>query len=185
MDWGSVADWVGAIGTVGALLLGFGLFARERAITRRAGVDGLITWLSWREVADREKGVRLETIVHVSNSGTRPIYAPLLFYPDSRGGFGSEIISDDGLPAMLPPRAEMQRAIQGSPRNTIARNILLTGEDGRTWIRKVDEHRYANPVAHLILLTLLLCFERPDGASSRRRRQRARRKNAALASQAA
>lgn len=174
MAWGSVAEWVGAIGTIGALLLGITLFARDRAKARRAGVDALITWLTWNEVADREKGVRVETIVHVCNSGTRPIYAPLLFYPDRRGGYGSEIVSDDGRPAMLPPGTEMSRVIQGSPRNTIARNVLMTGQDGRQWIRKVDEHRYANTLAHIVLIILLVCFERRDGASPRRRRQRAR-----------
>lgn len=184
MESGSVAEWVGAIGTIGALLLGIGLFTRDRAIARRANVDALITWLSWDEVADRDGGVRVETIVHVCNSGTRPIYAPLLFYPDERGGYGSEIISDDGQPAMLPPGTEMSRVIQGIPRSTIARNVLVTGENGRLWIRKVDEHRYANTFEHIVLLLLLLCFERQDGASPRRRRERERQGLTSAASMA-
>ncbi|PYC99915.1 hypothetical protein B4U78_013555 [Microbacterium esteraromaticum] len=174
MEWGSLAEWVGAVGTIGALLLGITLFARDRAIARRAGVDALNTWLSWEDVADRDEGFRRLTTVHVCNSGTRPIYAPLLFYPDKRGGYASEIISDDGRPAMLPPGAEMSRVIQGVPRNTVARNVLLRSADGRLWIRKVDEHRYANPLAHIALLLLLLFFERQDGASARRLRQRER-----------
>lgn len=180
MDWGSVADWVAAIGTVGALLLGIGLFARERAISRRKSVDDLVTWLSWREVPDRDKGARLETTVHVCNRGARAVYAPLLFYPDARGGYGSEIISTDGRPAMLAPGAEVQHVVQGSPRNTIARYVLMTSDEGRVWIRKVDEHRYANAVAHTLLLVLLGLFERRDGASARRRRQRAIRAKSTL-----
>lgn len=103
MNWGSVAEWVGAVGTIGALLLGIGLFARERAILRRKSVDELVTWLTWREVPDRELGVRLETTVHISNRGSRAVHAPLLFYPDQRGGYGSEILSSDGAPTMLAP----------------------------------------------------------------------------------
>lgn len=138
-------------------------------------MDGVNTWLSWREVAGSDGGIHLETTVHVRNSGTRPIYAPLLFYPDKRGGFGSELISDDGRPAMLPPGAEMRRVLQGAPRNTMARNVLIVGEGGRSWIRKVDGHRYANPLANTILLMLLFCLERRDGASRRRLRQREQR----------
>lgn len=175
MEWGGVAEWVGAVGTIGALLLGISLFARDRAFARRAGVDALNTWLSWEDVTDGDEGFRRLTVVHVCNSGTRPVYAPLLFYPDRRGGYGSEIISDDGRPAMLPPGAEMSRVIQGMPRNTIARSVLLRSDDGRLWIRKVDEHRYANTFVHIVLLLLLLCFERQDGASPRRLRQRERR----------
>lgn len=180
MDWGSVAEWVAAIGAVGALLLGIGLFARERAITRRKSVDDLITWLSWREVPDREQGVRFETTVHLCNSGSRAVYAPLLFYPDVRGGYGSEIISEDGRPAMLAPGAEVRHVVQGSPRNTIARYVLMTSDEGRVWIRKVDEHRYVNIMAHMLLEILLVLFERQDGSSPRRRRQQARRAQSRL-----
>ncbi|MDW4572623.1 hypothetical protein R8Z57_07515 [Microbacterium sp. M3] len=180
MDWGSVAEWVAAIGTVGALLLGIGLFARERAIGRRKSVDDLVTWLSWREVPDREQGVRLETTVHICNRGSRAVYAPLLFYPDARGGYGSEIVSADGRPTMLAPGVETQHVVQGVPRNTIARYVMMTSDEGRVWIRKVDEHRYANAVAHMLLVTLLVLFERSDGASPRRRRQQAKRGQSTL-----
>lgn len=180
MDSGNVAEWVGAVGTVGALLLGIGLLAHERAISRRKSVDDLVTWLTWRQVPDREHGVRLETTVHVSNRGSGAVYAPLLFYPDARGGYGSEILSSDGQPTMLAPGAEVEHIMQGSPRNTVARHVLLTSHEGRVWIRKVDEHRYASALAHTLLVLLLLMFERRDGASSRRRRQRARAAQAAL-----
>ena len=182
MDWGSVPEWVAAIGTVGALLLGIGLFARERSISRRKSVDDLVTWLSWREISDREQGVRLETTVHIWNRGSRAVYAPLLFYPDARGGYGSEIVSADGRPAMLAPGVETHHVVQGTPRNTIARYVMMTSDEGRVWIRKIDEHRYANVVAHMLLVTLLLLFERRDGASPRRRRKRAMRGQSILES---
>lgn len=173
MELGNIAEWVGAVGTVGALFLAIVLFARERAIGRRKSVDGLISWLTWREVPDRDRGVRIETTVHLCNSGTRPVHAPLLFYPDARGGYGSEIVSDDGRPTMLPPGAEIHRVIQGAPRNTVARYVWMTSEDGRVWIRRVDAHRYVNSFGHLLLTILLLALERKDGSSSRRRHQRA------------
>ena len=124
--------------------------------------------------------MRLETTVHVSNRGSSAVYAPLLFYPDARGGYGSEILSSDGQPTMLAPGAEVQHIMRGAPRNTVARHVLLTSHEGRVWIRKVDEHRYANALAHTLLVLLLLMFERRDGASSRRRRQRARAAQTAL-----
>jgi hypothetical protein len=180
VDWGNVAEWVGAVGTIGALLLGIGLLARDRAISRRKSVDDLVTWLTWRQVPDREQGARLETMVHVCNRGSSAVYAPLLFYPDARGGYGSEILSADGQPTMLAPGAEVEHVMQGSPRNTVARYVLLTSHEGRVWIRRVDEHRYANAPAHILLVLLFLMFERHDGASSRRRRQRARAAQASL-----
>jgi hypothetical protein len=119
-------------------------------------------------------------MVHVCNRGSSAVYAPLLFYPDARGGYGSETLSADGQPTMLAPGAEVEHVMQGSPRNTVARYVLLTSHEGRVWIRKVDEHRYANALAHILLLLLFLLFERHDGASSRRRRQRARAAEASL-----
>lgn len=64
--------------------------------------------------------------------------------------------------------------IQGVPRNAIPRNILMTGETGRLWIRKVDEHRYANALAHIVLLLLLMCFGRQDCTVPQRLRLRER-----------
>lgn len=173
MDWGSVAEWVGAIGAAGALLLGLGLFARERTIARRKPVDDLVTWLAWRDVPDRAEGVRQQTTVHILNSGGRAMRAPLLFYPDSRGGYGSEILTETGEPGMLPPGSKTEHVIQGRPRNLDVRYVRIVGYDGRTWIRRVDEHRYVGAVGSTILDLFLLLFERADGSSARRRRKRA------------
>lgn len=83
MEWGSVAEWVGAVGTIGVLLLGIVLFAQDRAIARRAGVDALNTWLSWEDVTTLDEGFR---------------------YPDQRGGYASGTVSNDERPAKLPHR---------------------------------------------------------------------------------
>lgn len=172
MEFGSVAEWVGAVGTVGALLLGLGLLAKERAINRRRSVDDLLTWLSWAEVPDREHGVRIETTVHVVNTGRRPMRTPLLMFPDRRGGYATQMVSSTGRTMMLPPNAETQAVIHGQPRNTVAQYVLMNGEDGRIWIRKVDEHRYPNVFGQTLLLMLFVLLERADGASPRRQRRR-------------
>lgn len=173
MEWGSVAEWVGAIGTAGALLLGLGLLARERTATRRQPIDDLVTWLTWRDIPDRVEGVRRQTSVHILNSSTRAMHAPLLFYPGSRGGYGSEILSKTGEPAMLPPGSRTEHIIQGQPRRLDVRYVRIAGSDGRTWIRRVDEHRYVGALGSTILELFLLIFERTDGSSARRRRARA------------
>jgi hypothetical protein len=152
------------------LFWGLFLYSRDRAISRRRSVDDLITWLSWRETPDRDEGVRREVIVHVTNIGSRPMHAPVLTFPDRRGGYATEILSHDGKLAMLPPGAQIERAIQGQPQNTTARYVMIRGFGRRIWFRKVDEDYYPNALGQSLLQLLVFLLERPDGVGARRRR---------------
>ena len=174
VELGSLAEWVGAVGTVGALLLALSLFARDRALSRRKSADELITWLSWEEVPDRVHGVVEQTTAHILNTGTRPMHAPLLVYRDATSGYATQVLSGDGRPAVLPPNAGTSCVLKRPPRNPDNVYAFVFTADGRLWIRKASEHQYVGRFAGSVLFLLWFCFERADGAS--RRRRRARRK---------
>lgn len=175
MNWGTVPDWVAAISTGGALVLALVLFAKDRATRNRQSVDDLITWQTTIDALDPTSGRTTSQIVaHARNVGTRPVHAPLLLFPDTRGGYATQIISNDGGPSMIPPGEECRTIVAGRPRNQEARYVRLRASDGRVWFRHVDEHHYPNAFGQTIIGLFLFVAERKDGSSVRWRSQRSR-----------
>lgn len=74
-DWGSVPEWVGGIGTAGALLLGFYLMLRDRQQTERVQASQVVAWLEGRGGFSSE-GAR----VTVHNASNLPITRPMYVY---------------------------------------------------------------------------------------------------------
>ncbi|NEA34989.1 hypothetical protein [Streptomyces sp. SID13031] len=64
-DWGSVAEWVGGIGTAGALILGLLILRRDHTNSERVQIDQ-VGW--WRGKHDGNKGWIL------ANKSTLPIH---------------------------------------------------------------------------------------------------------------
>ncbi|QNE19700.1 hypothetical protein F1D05_19455 [Kribbella qitaiheensis] len=50
VDWGSVAEWVGGLGTTGALLLGLRILARDQNNAERAQMDQIGWWYGTHKV---------------------------------------------------------------------------------------------------------------------------------------
>ncbi|GAA5037643.1 hypothetical protein GCM10025738_25950 [Microbacterium fluvii] len=174
MNWGTIPDWIAAISTGGALILALVLFAKERSARNRQSIDDLITWQTTEHVREGGSEVaREQIIVHARNVGNRPVRAPLLLFPDRRGGYATQIISRDGAPTMIPPGEECRAVVVGQPRNPDARYVRLRASDGQLWFRHVDEHHYPNMLGQSVISAFLFIFERRDGASPRRQRQRA------------
>ncbi|MGC5077015.1 hypothetical protein [Agrococcus sp. DT81.2] len=180
MNWGSVADWVGAFGTSGALLLGVFLYFRERALSRRRDVDELVTWQNTSRVVLPSGASRDVLHVHVKNQGPRPVRAPMFFCVDRRGGYASQWLSETGQPMMVPPGRELRVRVSCQPANAIANYVLLRSAEGRRWIRPVDEHRYLLRAFGDLLVCALFLWGRADGDF---RSWRSRRKSVRLASQ--
>lgn len=175
MNWGTIPDWVAAISTGGALILALILFAKDRAARGRQSIDDLITWQTAIDVFDPTSGrTTSQIIAHARNVGTRPVRAPLLLFPDTRGGYATQIISNDGRPNMIPPGEECRTVVTGRPRNQEARYVRLRATDGRVWFRHVDEHHYPNAIGQTVIGIFLFVAERKDGSSVRRRNQRSR-----------
>ncbi len=176
MNWGTIPDWVAAVSTGGALILALVLFAKDRAARNRQSIDDLITWQTMIDVVDPTSGgTTTQIVVHARNVGNRPVRAPLLLFPDSRGGYATQIISNDGMPSMIPPGEECRTVVTGRPRNREARYVRLRASDGRVWFRHVDEHHYPNAFGQTIIGIFLFVAERKDGSNLRRRSQRSRR----------
>lgn len=65
-EWGSTADWVGAIGTAGAFLFGFLIFARDKQRQTRELANRFATWLE-------EDATTGTTTLHAHNGADLPV----------------------------------------------------------------------------------------------------------------
>lgn len=67
VDWGSVPDWVGSVGTAGALILGFTVLLREQTARARDQATRITLWREWVGSHDRPP------VYHLYNASDRPI----------------------------------------------------------------------------------------------------------------
>ncbi|MGW4928617.1 hypothetical protein ACWEOH_05620 [Agromyces sp. NPDC004153] len=174
VQMGNLAEWIGAIGTVGALVLGLALLGRELAISRRKGADDFITWVTRDEVLIPGAGIKQITVVHASNTGARPVKTPLIAYADIRGGFSTQVLSPNGMSGVLTPGTEVAITVKESRQTKLPIYVFLQDSSGRQWLRYADEHRYPNWFVSSLLYVMLIFFERPDGATARKVRARER-----------
>lgn len=65
-EWGTAADWVGAIGTAGAFLFGFLIFARDKHRQTRELADRFATWFE----EDSDTGTKT---LHAHNGADLPV----------------------------------------------------------------------------------------------------------------
>ena len=84
IEWGSTADWLAAIGTVGALAVALLLFGRDQEDRRRAQARRVVSWLvveptmsSWTpatggQATVTEVGEHLEVVLH--NGSEEPVF---------------------------------------------------------------------------------------------------------------
>jgi hypothetical protein len=77
VDWGTVPDWVGGIGTTGALLLGFYILLRDRRKEDRTQAARIII----RAVSTTQGTGRM---VRILNKSDRPIFFPSMQYGSGR-----------------------------------------------------------------------------------------------------
>ena len=130
IEWGNVAEWVGAIGTVGALVAAVLLLrkeltslevdrkaqaeerearAEERELQRREHARTVAVWLDDREVAYMPDVTGFDTKVHVKNASSWPVDNCVAYLIHPVGGPLDDPDHPDHLPALelvvgtLPP----------------------------------------------------------------------------------
>ena len=82
-NWGSAAEWFGAIGTVGALFLGFALLMRELSQAKRRDADSLVTFWQSKSLAPDGRPQGDMTFHH---AGTSPVFFPTIVAPPHEDG---------------------------------------------------------------------------------------------------
>lgn len=160
MDWGSLADWLAAIGTLLAVGVsvsiaiyevrkrqeGERLLAAEHARARQADAAAVVTW-----VETKQAGGRKHSILHLLNSGQRPVFAvamiPVVYGTFERGqrwvvpvlGPGVDLVEsfDDALKSLV--------SLHGAPESIIAEasgrvgvKLIFRDSEGRSWERGID-----------------------------------------------
>lgn len=83
LQWGNVAEWVGALGTAGALLFAFWLLGQDRRNAQRAQVDLVGAWGEPRYERRGPDAPRVEQtriLIYVRNGSELPIVVKQLAY---------------------------------------------------------------------------------------------------------
>jgi hypothetical protein len=83
IQWGNVAEWVAAVGTVGALLLALWLLAQDRRNAQRAQVDLVGAWskpMYERKSPDAPRVEKAQTVIYVRNGSQLPVEVKQLAY---------------------------------------------------------------------------------------------------------
>lgn len=129
VDWGSVAEWVGGIGTTGALLLGLGILRRDHANSQRS----LINQVGWWFGAHKNRwGCNL------ANQGALPVHVwvepamsdePLFF----TGPLSTGVVSPDGYPVGPGETISFRTADSRPSEDALVRRVVVMDNAGRQW----------------------------------------------------
>src|SRR5262245_18174060 len=81
VQWGSVADWFAAVGTVGALLLGMVILIRERRKDEQLEATEFFSCFEMHRVDEPKAATTWFGHLYVRNIGRAPIYHAALYFP--------------------------------------------------------------------------------------------------------
>lgn len=84
-EWGNVAEWVGAIATVGALLGTAIIIAADRRRDRRRYANSVVTWVAADPYGGTPHATGRKPIVMIENTGTAPVLAAFVHHVDGSG----------------------------------------------------------------------------------------------------
>ncbi|TQJ31472.1 hypothetical protein [Microbacterium sp. SLBN-146] len=139
MEWGSLADWFAAIGTVGALFATLSLFVHsQRSEARRVGQELSLTaeGLYDEDAFSLEKRIIFKMRFRVYNSGSAPIHdARILAYEDGKT-LSAHALSVGGEP-IEPQRSFVFIWPVESTLVMDRMYIHHTDRTGREWVRNV------------------------------------------------
>ena len=126
---GNLAEWVGAVGTTGALLLGLHLLRRER---EAKVADQVSVWRSW-QLRPSQNDPRTEEVfaqLHIANHSLGLIILPRVYtWIASDGEVGQEFALED-----LPPYgAEVIEVPVLDPRVKLCSVLSFKDRRGKTW----------------------------------------------------
>lgn len=135
--WGTVADWVGALGTAGAFLFGFLIFARDKQRQRRELADRFATWLEKGSTPQPDK-------LFAHNGADLPVVDARAIFRLPKGFESRDF--DYATSSGRAVKAETSTAIPLRDNEASATEIYLEFTDGasRQWTRELRSGRYLN-----------------------------------------
>ena len=130
---GNLAEWVGAVGTTGALLLGLHLLRRDRE-PNVVRADQVSVWRSWHfRPSQNDPGTAdLFAQLHIANHSLGLLILPRVYtWIANDGEVGEEFALED-----LPPEsAEVIEMPVADPRVTLCSVLSFKDRRGKTWLK--------------------------------------------------
>jgi hypothetical protein len=137
---GNLAEWVGAVGTTGALLLGLHLVRRDREAGLAAQSDQVSVWTSWqlRPSQDDSRTADVFAQLHIANHSLGLIILPRVYtWIANDGEVGHEFALED-----LPPEsAEVIEVPVVDPGVKLCSVLSFKDRHGKTWFKDMQTQK--------------------------------------------
>lgn len=146
MDWGSVADWFAAVGTVAAFGLGLLILWRDRKKEERRFADQFVTWFGATKIptkADANGRRRATVEVHVHNTGqvTIPIAALDTIHRKLPHQLHQLGVGDE--PHIVEPGDKHAKEFKFADMpNMHEFFVFMKDGNGKVWFRQIETGRY-------------------------------------------
>jgi hypothetical protein len=137
---GNLAEWVGAVGTTGALLLGLHLVRRDREADLAAQSDQVSVWTSWqlKPSQDDSRTADVFAQLHIANHSLGLIILPRVYtWIANDGEVGHEFALED-----LPPEsAEVIEVPVVDPGVKLCSVLSFKDRHGKTWFKDMQTQK--------------------------------------------
>ncbi len=150
INWGSAADWVAGIGTVGALFLGLSILNGDRRRQKHELADAFSTW--WEVVVEGtsdDNGITNthELRVRAYNAGLMPVQGAAVSRSSNSGedGIFHVFLKETGVDEieLIAPGERTDRVISfGKTPDVKDFYVTFTDGRGRTWFRELGSSKY-------------------------------------------
>lgn len=142
--WGSgPADWLSAIGTTGALALGFVILISDRVRRARSGADAFVTWkMTQTSIAPGRPAIHLVT-VHAYNGGSVPIPYAWVTAPRTHPDHVEAPMKWTAMVSQISPNEKVERVLEFDHKPDLRTFwVEFVDGEGRFWRRSLATGKY-------------------------------------------
>jgi hypothetical protein len=143
IELGSVADWVGAVGTAGALLATVHIIVSDKKRARSADAAAVSVWWTQRYVDHVDKPASRSIDVHVFNGSSTPLPTVTAYSRVKGRDYIEEVLSSAGADlAAIEPGVTVARNIPVVHYVDVDRVfVFFITRDGKRWARCLGDGR--------------------------------------------
>ncbi|MCJ0700232.1 hypothetical protein FRIG_03630 [Frigoribacterium faeni] len=143
IEVGSVADWVGAVGTAGALLATVHIIISDRKRARSADAAAVSVWWTQRYVDHVDKPASRSIDIHVFNGSSAPLPTVTAYSRVKGRDYIEEVLSAAGADlAAIEPGMTVVRNISVVHHVDVDRvYVFFITRDGKRWARCLGDGR--------------------------------------------
>jgi len=153
--WTLIAEWFAAVGTVGALFLGIGLYIREKRDRRHAAADAFVTWHHLMFIDSGNKPVTWTLTIHAFNGGSTPIPFAIVVAPEGTPTHLHEFLTArDNKMNAIHPGETVEKSISFSEEPYLgAVFVRFSDSKGRRWIRHLVQNSYISERSFKLIMS--------------------------------